>query len=83
MKLGALFDPDVRLFRGASESRKHCHVRVEPQPVITPMAGRHHSSVKVEDALQFCTIECRYGSPVPRMRKRRDDAQALLTFGSG
>lgn len=83
MKLGALFYPDVRLFRCSSESREHRNIGIEPKPVIAPMASRHHPPIKVEDALQLGAIESGNSSPIPRMRKRRDDAQALLTFGSG
>ena len=83
LKLGAFLDPDVGLFSSPAKRREHGNVGVEPQPIVAPMAGSDHSPIKVEDTLQFCTIECRNGSPVPRMRKRRDDTQALLTFGSG
>ncbi len=81
LKLGAFFDADVRLFGSAAESSKHGNVGIEPQPIIAPMAGSDHSSIKIEDALQFRAVECRNGTPIPRMRKRRDHAQALLTFG--
>ena len=83
MKLGALLYPDVGLLCSTAKGREHGNVCVEPKPVVAPMAGSDHPSIKVQDALKFGTIECRNGSPIPRMRKRRDDAQALLTFGSG
>ena len=83
MKLGALLYADVRLLGGAAKGCEHGNIGIEPQPVVAPMAGSDHPSIKVEDALKFGTIESGNGSPIPRMRKRRDDAQALLTFGSG
>ena|SRR5690349_15670944 len=83
MKLGAFLDTDVGLFCRSPESREHCDIGVEPQAIVSPMAGSDHPSVEIEDALQFRTLECRNSSPVPRMRKRRDDTQALFTFGSG
>jgi hypothetical protein len=33
--------------------------------------------------LKLCPVERRNRPPVPRMRKRRNDAQALFTFGAG
>ena len=83
LKLGALLDADVRLFGRTAKCREHGNIGIEPQPVIAPMASGHHSPVKIEDALQFRAFECRNGSPIPRMRKRRDHTQALLTFGCG
>lgn len=83
VELGALLYADVGLFGGSAERRKHGDIGIEPHAIVTPMAGRDHPAVEVENSLHFRTIECRNGSPVPRMRKRRDDTQALLTFGLG
>jgi hypothetical protein len=83
VELGALFDANVGLLGSASESRKHGDIGIEPHTIVAPMTGSDHPPVKVENALQFGTIECRNSSPIPRMRKRRDDTQALFTFGSG
>jgi len=83
VKLGAFLDTNLGLLGSAPESSKYRDVGIEPHAVVTPMAGSDHSSVKIEDALQFSAIECRNSSPIPRMRKRRDHTQALLTFGLG
>ena len=83
MKLGAFLDPHLGPLRGAAKGGEHRHVGIEPHAIIAPMPGRDHPPVKIEDALQLGAVECGNGTPVPRMRKRRDDAQALLTFGLG
>ena len=80
---GAFVYSDLGPFGGAAESREHCHVGVEPHAVIAPMASSDHPPVQIEDALKLFPVERRNGTPVPRMRKRRDDAQALFTFGAG
>jgi len=80
---GAFFDSYLGPFGGAAEGREHRHIGIEPHAVIAPVSGCDHSSVKVEDPLKLFPVERRNGTPVPRMRKRRDDAQALLTLGLG
>ena len=83
MELGAFLYSHLGLLGSAAKRREHRNIGVEPKTVIAPMTCRHHPPIKVEDALQFGAVECCNSSPIPRMRKRRDDAQALLTFGSG
>ena len=83
LKPGAFFDPHFGPLGGAAEGGEHRHVGVEPHAIIAPVPGRDHPPVKVEDALKLCPVECRNRPPVPRMRKRRHDAQALFTFGAG
>jgi len=57
MKLGAFFDPDIRPLRSPAESGEDCHIGVEPNSIVAPVAGGDHPPVKVEDALQLGTIE--------------------------
>jgi len=83
MKLGAFLYSDFRVLGSAAKCRKHRNLRIEPQAVIAPMARRDHPAIKIEDPLQLVAVECRDRTPVPRMRKRRHHAQALLTFGLG
>ena len=83
VELGAFFYANIGLFGRTAKGREYRHIGIEPQPVIAPIAGGHHPSIKVEDALQLGSLKCCNSSPVPRVRKRRDDAQALLTFGAG
>src|SRR4029450_5319381 len=83
MELGAFLDPNLGTFRSAAEGGEHRHVGIEPDTVVAPMTRCDHPPVEVEDPLQLGTVECGNRTPVPRMRKRRYDAQALLTFGWG
>jgi hypothetical protein len=83
VKLGAFLYPDLGLFRRAAKGGENGDVGIEPKAVIPPVPRSHHSSIQVENALQFSAVERRNGSPIPRMRKRRDDTQALFTLGSG
>ena len=69
--------------RMAAVGREHRHVGIDPKRVIAPVPGRDHPPVEVEDADQFPAIESGDWAPVPRMRERRNDAQALFTFGWG
>lgn len=80
---GAFFDPHLGPVGGPAESSEYRHIRIEPHAIIAPVPGCDHPPVKVEDAPQFHPVECRNRPPVPRMRKRRNDAQALFTFGAG
>ena len=80
---GAFLDPHFGPIGSSTESGEYSHVRIEPHPVIAPVPGRDHPPVKVQDASKFHPVECRNRPPVPRMRKRRNDAQALFTFGTG
>ena len=83
LKLGAFFDPHLGLFGRAAKRREDRDVAVEPNAVIPPMPGSDHSPIKVKYALQFDAVESGNRSPVPRVRKRRDHAQALFTIGLG
>ena len=83
VELGAFLYASIGLLGRTAKGREYRDIGIEPQPVIAPIAGGNHPSVKVEDALQFGSLKCRNSSPIPRMRKRRDNAQALLTFGAG
>src|SRR4029453_7757786 len=81
MKLGAFFDTDFRLLRRPAESREDRHVGIEPDAIVAPVTGGDHPPIEIQDPLELRSIKCRNRAPVPRMRKRRDDTQALLTFG--
>lgn len=83
LKPGAFLDTNLGAFGGPTESGEHGDVGVEPHSVVPPVAGGDHAAVKVEDTLKLYSVKGGDGPPVPRMRKRRDDAQALLTFGWG
>ena len=82
-ELGAFFYPDLRPLGRAAECGEHRDVRIEPHAVIAPMAGSDHPAVEVENPLKLFPVERRNRPPVPRMRKRRNDAQALFTLGLG
>ena len=82
-KLGAFLYAHFGPFGGAAEGDEGRNFGIERQAVIAPVAGGDHPSVKVEDPLELDPVESGNGTPVPRMRKRRDDAQALFTFGAG
>ena len=62
---------------------EHRHVGIDPQRIIAPVPGSDHPAVEVEDAHQLLAIERGDWAPVPGARERRDDAQALFTFGCG
>ena len=83
LKLGAFLDPDLGPVGGAAEGGEAGDVDAEVHRIVAPMAGRDHPPVEIEDALQLAPVESGKRSPVPRMRERRDDAQALLAFGAG
>ena len=82
-KRGAFLYADLRPFRMATIGGEHGHIGVDPQRIILPMPRRDHPPVEVEDAHQLPAIESGDGLPVPDTRERRDDAQALFTFGCG
>jgi hypothetical protein len=77
----AFLDPDLGPLTVPPVRSKHGHVGLDPKRIIPPMACRDHSSVKVEDPRQFGAIEGGDWAPVPASRERRDDTQALFTFG--
>ena len=54
-----------------------------PQRIVAPVAGRDHPTIQVEDPHQLQAVESGDWAPVPGLRERRDDAQALFTFGWG
>src|SRR5690348_5534633 len=73
--LGPLAVPPVR--------REHRHVGIDAKSIIAPVTRGDHSAIEVEDPHQLPAIECGDWAPVPTRRERRDDAQALFTFGCG
>ena len=83
LEQGALLNADFGALGGPAKCGKDRDVRIEPHPVIAPVPGGDHPAVKVEDALKLFPVERRNRPPVPRMRKRRNHTQALLTFGCG
>jgi len=82
-KLGAFLYAHLGPLGVAAERSENRHVRVDSKGVIAPMSGDHHPSVKVQDSRQLAAIEADNRAPVPGVRERRDDAQALFTFGCG
>ena len=82
-KRGAFLYADLGPLGMAPEGGEHRHVGIDPQRIIAPMAGRDHPAIEVEDAHQFLPVERGDRAPVPGWRERRDDTQALLTFGCG
>src|SRR4051812_34828103 len=80
---GVFLDADFGPFGMAPEGSEHGDVGVDPKRIIAPVAGGDHAAVEVEDAGQFVAVEAGDGAPVPEVRERRDDAQALLTLGWG
>ena len=83
VKLGAFLNPDFRPIGSAPESGEAGDVDIEMHRIIAPVAGGDHAAIEVEDALQLAAIEGGEGTPIPQMRKRRYDAQALFAFGAG
>src|SRR6185503_9147454 len=83
LKSGAFLDPDLGPLAGAPERREHRGVGREADRIIAPMTGRDHAPVQIEDAGQLAAIEAGDQAPVPGVRERRDDAQALFAFGAG
>ena len=59
------------------------NIDVEVHRIIAPVTGGDHPSVKVEQAAQLNPVEGGDRTPIPRMRKRRHDAQALFALGAG
>ena len=82
-KRGAFFYSNFGPLGRPAECGEDGHVGTHVDCVIAPVPSSHHSSVKVEDALDLKTVECRNWAPIPWMRERRNDAQALFTFGAG
>ena len=80
-KLGAFLYDDLRPFGVPAVGRKDRDVRIDPQRIIPPVTGDHHATIEVEDPLKLPAIERGDWAPVPFTRERRDDAQALFTFG--
>ena len=82
-KRGAFLDPHLRMLGRSAIGGEHRNVGVDPERIIAPMAGDHHAAVEVEDSGKLLAFKGGNRAPVPRRRERRDDAQALLTFGCG
>ena len=83
MKPGAFLNPHLGPLGRPAEGSEHRDIGIEPHAIVTPVTRRDHSAVEVEDALKLHSVESSDGTPVPRMRKRRHDAQALFTLGLG
>ena len=58
-------------------------LRIDPQRIIAPVTRSDHAAVEVEDACKLHTVKAGDRAPVPMTRERRDNAQALFTFGRG
>jgi len=82
-KRGAFLNPDLRPLAVSPKGGEHGNVGIYPKGVVAPVARSDHAPVQVEDALQFLAIESGDWAPAPSPRERRDDAQALFTFGCG
>jgi hypothetical protein len=67
----------------AAVSGEDRYVGIDPQRVIAPVAGGDHSSIEIEDSQKLLAVEAGNRAPVPGWRERRDNAQALFTFGRG
>ena len=80
-KRGAFFYTDFRSLGRTPESSEDRYVDAHMDRVIAPVPGGHHPSVKVEDSLDLETLERGNWAPVPGMRERRNDTQALFTLG--
>ena len=82
-KRGAFLDTDLRALRMAAESSEDGHVGIDSKRIISPVTGGHHAAVEVEDPNNLPAIETGDWAPIPDIRERRDDAQALFAFGCG
>src|SRR6476469_2846922 len=82
-KLGAFFYPHFGPLAVPAECREDGNVWVDPQRVIPPMARCDHPAVEIQDPVQLLAFKRGDWAPVPGCRERRDDAQALFTFGWG
>jgi len=80
-KLGAFLYPDFGPLGMTAESGEDRHIGIDPKRIVAPVAGGDHPPVKVEDPLELLAVESGDWAPVPGRRERRDDAQALFTFG--
>jgi hypothetical protein len=49
----------------SAKGREHRHVGIDPERVITPVAGRDHSSIEVEDSGKLLAVESGDWAPVP------------------
>src|SRR5205085_11003436 len=82
-KLGAFLYADLGPLGMAPEGCEDGDIGIDPKRIIAPVAGRDHAPVEIEDPGQLPAVEAGNRAPVPGRRERRDDAQALLTFGCG
>ena len=82
-KRGAFFDAHFRALGVPAIGREDCDVGIDAKRIIPPVAGGDHPPVEIEDSGPFDAVETGNRAPVPWSRERRDDAQALLTFGRG
>ena len=53
----AFFDPKFGTFGRPAESRKGRGVATKIDGIVTPMARRYHAAIKVQNPLQFRSIE--------------------------
>lgn len=79
-KLGAFFYAHFRLLGVAPEGREDSNFGMMAKRIIAPMPGRHHSPIKVHDPHQLQAIKAGNRAPVPWVRERRDNAQALFAL---
>ena len=80
-KLGAFFYADFGPLGMTPVRSEYGNVGIDPKRIIAPVAGRHHSPVKIENPGKLPAVEAGNPAPVPMRRERRDDAQALFAFG--
>jgi hypothetical protein len=82
-KRGAFLDPHFRALTMAPEGGEDGDVGIDPQRIVAPVPRRDHPPVEVEDTTEFHAVKRGNGAPLPRWGERRDDTQALFTFGCG
>src|SRR5688500_16007540 len=81
-KRGVFLYADFRPLGRAPVRREDRHVGADVNGIVAPVPRRDHPAVKVQNPLDLETVERGNRPPVPRMRERRNDAQALFTFGA-
>ena len=50
-KLGAFFYADLRSLAVAPKGGEHRNIRIDPERIISPVPGRDHPAIEVEDPL--------------------------------
>jgi len=77
-KLGAFLYPDFWALRRSAKGGEDGGVAAVADRIVAPMASGDHPAIQVQDLLQFAPVEAGNCTPGPRMRKRRNHAQATL-----